>query len=114
MRRPAFLAALSGAALAVGMSLAAAPASAMTNSTFYGRIDHVSSDNIKVTDPRNGQSLSFLLVPKFKQIFSDDGKTTYQMSFLRPGTPVEVLYDQKALGARHADKIIVLKRLPSK
>jgi hypothetical protein len=51
-------------------------------------------------------------LPKFKDVWSDDGKTTYQMSFLHNGTPVEVLYDQSLMGARHADKIIVLRHLP--
>jgi hypothetical protein len=49
-----------------------------------------------------------LVVPKFKQIFSDDGKTTYQMASLKPGTWVTVYYDQDLMGARHADKIIIL------
>ena len=109
MRRSAILA-LVGAVL-LGSLAVAAPVAAKTNDVFIGRVDHVSTNNIKVTDPRTGQSLSFLLLPKFKDIWSDDGKTTYQMSFLHPGTPVKVIYDQKALGARHADKIIVLKRL---
>ncbi len=94
------------APLAVGT-----PAAAAFNSTFYGTVDHVSTDNLKVTN-KSGQTLSFLILPKFKNVTSGDGKTTYQMSFLHQGTPVEVLYDQKAFGMRHADKIIVLKRLP--
>lgn len=97
---------------AVALALAvASPALAKDNSTFYGRIVHVSSNNIKVQS-KSGQTLSFLILPKFKNVWSDDGKTTYQMSFLHNGTPVEVLYDQSALGARHADKIIVLRHLP--
>ena len=97
---------------AVALALAvASPALAKDNSTFYGRIVHVSSNNIKVQS-KSGQTLSFLILPKWKNIWSDDGKTTYQMSFLHEGTPVEVLYDQSALGARHADKIIVLRHLP--
>ncbi|MBV8282056.1 MAG: hypothetical protein JO347_08340 [Candidatus Eremiobacteraeota bacterium] len=48
-------------------------------------------------------------MPKFKNIWSEDGKTTYQMSYLKPGMKVQVTYDQKALGARHADKIVVLR-----
>jgi len=97
---------------AVALALAvASPAIAKDDSTFYGRIVHVSSNNIKVQS-KSGQILSFLILPKWKNIWSDDGKTTYQMSFLHNGTPVEVLYDQSALGARHADKIIVLRHLP--
>ena len=114
MTRARYAALAATAALAAGMFAAAPAMATRTHSTFYGRVDHVSMDNIKVTNPRTGQSLSFLLVPKFKQVFSDDGKTTYTMSYLRKGTPVEIVYDQTALGARHADKIIVLRRLPSR
>lgn len=97
---------------AVALALAvASPALAKDNSTFYGRIVHVSSNNVKVQS-KSGKTLSFLILPKFKNVWSDDGKTTYQMSFLHNGTPVEILYDQSALGARHADKIIVLRHLP--
>ncbi|MGA3035944.1 MAG: hypothetical protein ABSE64_00545 [Vulcanimicrobiaceae bacterium] len=97
---------------AVALALAvASPAIAKDDSTFYGRIVHVSSNNLKVQS-KSGQILSFLILPKFKDVWSDDGKTTYQMSFLHNGTPVEVLYDQSLMGARHADKIIVLRHLP--
>jgi opacity protein-like surface antigen len=97
---------------AVALALAvASPALAKDDSTFYGRIVHVSSNNVKVQS-KSGQTLSFLILPKFKNVWSDDGKTTYQMSFLHNGTAVEILYDQSALGARHADKIIVLRHLP--
>jgi hypothetical protein len=97
---------------AVALALAvASPALAKDDSTFYGRIVHVSSNNLKVQS-KSGQILSFLILPKWKNIWSDDGKTTYQMSFLHVGTPVEVLYDQSVLGARHADKVIVLRHLP--
>jgi len=81
---------------------------AMTNSTFYGITVHVSSQNIKVQDPRTRQVLSFMIVPKFDQVFSADGKTTYQMSKVRAGQYVGIIYDQKALGVRHADKIYLM------
>jgi hypothetical protein len=111
MRRDTFLG-LSGLATMLGAGLAAPQAAlALKNGEFVGRVDHVSDQNIKVTDPKTGQTLSFLLVPKFKNLWSDDGKTTYQMSFLHTGTPVKILYDQKTLGLRHADKIIVLKHV---
>jgi len=51
-----------------------------------------------------------LLVPHFDQIFSEDGKTTYQMSALHRNQLVKVYYDQKFLGQRHADRIEVLNR----
>lgn len=98
-------------AVAAALALSGAftlSASAMTNSTFYGITVHVSSQNIKVEDPRTKQVLSFMLVPKFDQVFSADGKTTYQMSKVRAGQYVGIIYDQKALGVRHADKIYLM------
>lgn len=77
-------------------------------STFYGITNHVSMNNIKVTNPKTHQSLSFIILPKFDQVFSDDGKTTYQMKNVHAGQYVRVIYDQKAFGMRHADRIIIL------
>lgn len=91
--------------------LAFAPASANTKvgtATFSGIVNHVSDNSIKVTDTTHHKTLSFLLVPKFDQIFSADGKTTYQMKAIKPGQYVKVYYDQKLLGARHADRILLL------
>lgn len=95
------------AALAL-LTVSVAPGTAWAASTFYGIVEHISTNNIKVENPKTGQTLSFLLVPKFDQIFSGDGKTTYQMKDVRPGRYVGIIYDQKALGARHADKIYLL------
>lgn len=83
-------------------------AAAAQNSTFYGITVHVSSNNIKVQDPKSKQVLSFLIVPKFDQVFSADGKTTYQMGKVKAGQYVGIIYDQRALGVRHADKIYLL------
>jgi len=85
-----------------------APQVALAASTFYGITVHVSTNNIKVKDPRTNQTLSFELVPKFDQVFSGDGKTTYQMKAVTPGKYVGIIYDQKAFGVRHADKIYIL------
>ena len=74
--------------------------------TYTGTVTHVSTNNIKVRDS-HGKELSLLLAPSFDQVFSSDGKTTYRMKNLRPGTPVKVVYHQQ-LGIRYADKIIVL------
>lgn len=89
-------------------------ASAATTPTFYGIVTHVSTQNIKVEDPRTKQILSFVLLPKFDQVFSADGKTTYQMSKVKPGQYVGIIYDQKALGVRHADKIYLLNNANQK
>ena len=75
---------------------------------------HVSTNNIKVQDPKTKQSLSFEILPKFDQIFSADGKTTYQMKDVKAGQYVGIIYDQKALGMRHADKIYLLNNANEK
>lgn len=95
------------AALAILM-LAIVPNAALAASTFYGEAVHVSTTNIKVRDPRTGQVLSFEILPHFDQIFSPDGKTTYQMKDVHEGHYVGVIYDQKAFGVRHADQIYVM------
>ena len=105
------------AALVAAVPLAAAvavPAPAQAAkvgaSWVEGTLVHISAANIKVKDDKTGKELSFLLVPHFDQVFSDDGKTTYQMKALHSGQLVKVFYDQKLLGARHADRILVLNR----
>jgi hypothetical protein len=95
--------------VAATLFVAASPtALAATTSTFYGITVHVSTQNIKVQDPRTKEVLSFVILPKFDQVFSADGKTTYQMSKIRAGQYVGVIYDQKGLGVRHADKIYLM------
>jgi hypothetical protein len=108
MIRLAILPAIATAAAAALFVTMPPSALATTNSTFYGITVHVSTQNIKVQDPHTKQVLSFMLVPKFDQVFSADGKTTYQMSKVRAGQYVGIIYDQKALGVRHADKIYIM------
>ena len=88
--------------------IAATTSVAFAANTFYGIVVHVSTNNIKVQDSRTKQVLAFTLVPKFDQVFSSDGKTTYQMSAIKAGQYVGIIYDQKALGMRHADKIYLM------
>jgi hypothetical protein len=103
------IATASSLALAAWLITSAPPyAQAMTNAYWTGVITHVSTENLKVKNAA-GSELSFLIVPKFKNIWSEDGKTTYQMAYLKPGMTVKVTYDQSAMGARHADKVVVLK-----
>ena len=104
---------IKGAILAIVTALAL-PQAALAASTFYGITVHVSTSNIKVQDPRTKQTLSFTLVPKFDQVFSANGKTTYQMSAVKAGQYVGIIYDQKALGVRHADKIYLLNNANEK
>lgn len=106
MKRISFFALILGI---IGLTLVPAHAQTKVGSaTFSGIVNHVSNNNIKVTDPRTKQTISFLIVPKFDQIFSADGKTTYQMKAIKAGQYVKVYYDQKFLGQRHADRILLL------
>jgi hypothetical protein len=93
----------------VFMAALAVPQTALAASTFYGNVVHVSVDNVKVYNPKTHQTLSFLVTPKFSNIVDPDGKPTYQMKDLKPGQYVEVVYDQKALGVRHADRIVIMR-----
>lgn len=88
----------------------ALPQTALAGKTnvFYGIVDHVSVNNVKVTDTKTHQSLSFELLPHFDQVLNDNGKATYQMKDVKPGRYVAIVYDQKALGMRHADKIYIM------
>lgn len=100
---------LAAAAAAMFAGLVAVSSTvALAANTFYGIVVHVSTSNIKVQDSRTKQVLGFTLVPKFDQVFSANGKTTYQMSAVKAGQYVGIIYDQKALGIRHADKIYLL------
>jgi hypothetical protein len=83
------------------------PASAV-DKIWTGYVVHVSTNNIKVINSEGTQTLSFLILPKFKQVFSGDGKTTYQMAQIKRNMLVKVYYDQSMLGQRHANKIYVL------
>jgi len=87
----------------VSAAIVSSPSPARAD-TYYGTVTHVSSGNIKVKDS-SGKELSFLLAPSFDQVFSTDGKTTYQMKNVKPGRHVKIVYHQQ-LGIRYADKII--------
>ncbi len=108
-----FLLAVGFAALPIAtLVVAPSPAQAakVGSSWVEGTLVHISTSNIKIKDDKTGKELGFLLVPHFDKVFSDDGKTTYQMSALHSGQLVKVFYDQKLLGVRHADRILVLNR----
>lgn len=106
-----FLVAAAFAALPLtGSMMAPATAATVGSAWVEGTLVHISDNNIKVKDDKTGKELSFLLVPHFDQVFSSDGKSTYQMKALHSGQLVKVFYDQKFLGQRHADRILVLNR----
>jgi hypothetical protein len=110
--RTYLLAALIAAVPIATSVVAPAPAQAAKVGSAWveGTLVHVSTSNIKIKDDKTGKELAFLLVPHFDQLFSSDGKTTYQMKSLHSGQLVKVYYDQKFLGYRHADRILVLTR----
>lgn len=85
----------------------ATPASAVQYGVALGTVEHVSTANIRVHVWATKQDISFLLVPKFKNLLSKDGKTTYEMASLAPGMDVDVHWSQ-SLGLRHADAIYIL------
>ena len=95
------------AAITAGVIVSTQPASAKT-AIFEGITRHVSTNNIKVENPKTKQTLSFEILPKFNQVFSDDGKTTAQMDKIKAGQYVKIYFDQKFLGMRHADKILIM------
>jgi hypothetical protein len=113
MRTYLLLAALVAAIPVATAVVAPAPAQAakVGSSWVEGTLVHISSSNIKIKDDKTGKEMGFLLVPHFDQVFSADGKTTYQMKSLHSGQLVKVFYDQKFMGARHADRILVLNRM---
>jgi hypothetical protein len=98
---------VTAAAIAAGVIVSSQPASAKT-AIFEGITRHVSTNNIKVENPKTKQTLSFEILPKFNQVFSDDGKTTAQMTKIKAGQYVKIYFDQKFLGMRHADKILIM------
>ncbi|HEY0383118.1 MAG TPA: hypothetical protein VGC72_13065 [Candidatus Elarobacter sp.] len=110
--RTYLIAALVAAVAVAPAVVTPAPAQAVPvgSSWVEGTLVHISSSNIKIKDDKTGKELGFVLVPHFDQVFSSDGKTTYQMKALHSGQLVKVFYDQKLLGVRHADRILVLNR----
>ncbi len=94
----------------LGAVVRPAPAAAV-DKIWVGYVVHVSMNNIKVINSEGNQTLSFLILPKFKNVFSADGKTTYQMAQIKRNMLVKVYYDQNLLGQRHADKIYVLSAM---
>ena len=108
-RRAVFFLAVAFAATTTLVHPTAASAVPVGSSWVEGTLVHVSDNNIKVQDDRpGGRTVSFLVMPHFDQVFTGNGKGTYQMKALKSGDLVKVFYDQKFLGARHADRILWL------
>jgi hypothetical protein len=102
------VAALAGTVAMLSVPFAPAVAAEKAGSqVFQGLVEHVSSDNLKVTDPKSSKTISFLLVPRFNKVFKSHGKTMQQTS-LHNGQYVKVYYDQKLLGRPHADRVLIL------
>jgi hypothetical protein len=84
------------------------PSPAMVTSTYTGKITHITVNEVKVKN-LNGKELSFLIAPSFKNIWSADGKTGYQLADLKAGSQVQLIYHSQ-LGIHYADKIILLHK----
>ena len=106
MRRVAFIL---GSIAVLGVAAAwPTPSRAMVTSTFTGKVNRVSVNDVKVVS-LTGEEFTFLIGPRFKNIWSADGKTRYQLADLKRGSQVQVIY-HAVLGVRHADKIILLHK----
>ncbi len=103
---PALAFALALTVLAGGIASAAKAGT----QTFSGIVRHISSDNIKVYDNATKKTQSFVLVARFGNVFKADGRTPSQLNKISAGDYVKVYYDQKFLGAFHADRILILNQ----
>ncbi|MBD5655777.1 MAG: hypothetical protein IAI50_11455 [Candidatus Eremiobacteraeota bacterium] len=95
-----------GAALGVPLGVTA---KSSDHRTFDGKVVHISGNNIKVMGLEGGkmQTISFLMVPHIKKVFKRKGAAaTGQLQAIKPGDYVEITFDQKFLGVRHADEIL--------
>jgi len=101
---PAF--ALLAALAATGIASAAKAGSEV----FQGIVRHISSNNIKVYNPATKQTQAFVLVPRFGNVFKADGRTPSDLHHVAAGDYVKVYFDQKFLGAFHADRILILNQ----
>ena len=89
-------------------ALTVAPAAAAkTDMVFNGIITHLTGDNLKVRNPKTGQTVGFALVSKALHVFGSD-RSTVALNRLHPGQYVKVIYDRKFLGVAHADRVYVL------
>jgi hypothetical protein len=98
---------LTSLALGALLAPAAAGAASSDHRTFDGTIVHISTNNVKVKGLEGGQmqTLSFLYVPRIGKLTHNGGEVTRDQKALHEGEYVRVMYDQKALGIRHADAI---------
>ncbi len=99
---------LAAAFAIIGFSTVAAPAATAGSQVFEGITRHVSENNIKVYDPHSGKTQSFMIVGRFGNVFSADGRHQKQMKDIVAGQYVKVYYDQKMLGMFHADRILIM------
>ena len=105
MKRRAVIAFL---ALAVAGSIVRPLSAEAVDKIWFGYVVHVSTNNIKVINTEGTRTQSFLILPEFKDVFSADGKTTYQMAQIKRNMLVKVYYDRNLVGQTHADKIYIM------
>jgi hypothetical protein len=99
------------AALVFAVAVASASAAVKAGSqVYYGLVKHVSTTDLKVYDPKTKKTMGFVLVPRFGNVFKSDGRTPSALNNISAGDYVKVYYDQKFLGAFHADRILILSQ----
>jgi hypothetical protein len=81
---------------------------------FEGLTKHVSASQIDVFNPTTKKTQGFAIVPRFGNVFKSDGRTPAQVKDIRAGQYVKVYYDQKFLGAFHADRILIMSSMNQK
>jgi hypothetical protein len=96
------VAAIAAVALLFNVAPAKAPG------VFNGIVRHVSSDNIKVYDPRSQKTMGFVLPPHFTNVFKSGHSKTKYLATIAPGQYVKVYYDRKLLGAARVRSIYLL------
>ena len=80
---------------------------------FNGIIAHVTGDNLKVRNPKTGETVGFALVSKALHVFTAD-RSTVALKRLHPSQYVKVIFDRKFLGVAHADRVYVLDQMNRK
>ena len=90
------------------LTVQAATTATVASSVYLGLVQHVSPTAIKVSNPKDKTSETFTIAPKVTHIFWADGKTNAQMGALVVGQFVKVYFAQERLGARRADRIVIL------
>lgn len=76
-------------------------------SVWQGPVLHVSASNIKVYSPADKTERSFIVLPGFKNVYTNNGMRVSSMSDVRVGAVVRVFYSY-VFGVRHPNAIFIV------